>query len=1707
MTFNKKSLAAIILFLAVSTYTLQSQSTNNSGINNQPDTADFPYWIKMMQDPDFNFFRTQNAFYKYFKNRPSGKGTGYKQFKRWEYRMERRIFPDGSIPQQDLIWNNFTEYQKSNRRSVKSGASWSELGPRVLINGGGYDGLGRINALGFHPTDPSVLFIGAPSGGLWRSDDGGVNWTTFTDNLPSLGISDIQINYNNPDIMYIGTGDRDGGDSYGYGVMKSYDAGINWVLSREGMGNVTVSKMVMHNSNPDIIIAATSKGIYKTTNAGTNWYLTTSENFFKDLKYKPGDMMVLYAAQQGDFFRSADGGETWTETGVAELPSDGRFVIGVSPANNNTVYVAVADGPFTGLYESLDSGLTFTEKSNSPNIMGYDKDGNDENSQAWYDFCIAVDPTNINNVIIGGINVWISYNAGTTWNIVGHWYGASGIPEVHADQHTFDYSPTDGKLYIGNDGGIYVTDNNGQSWSELSNGLGISQVYKIGQSATQKDKVINGYQDNGTMTYLGNSGISWVSTGGGDGMECAVDHTDPAYSYSTLYYGKISRWINNSNKRDIAAKNINGITESGAWVTPFCLHENNSNVMFIGYKNIWRSVNIKESDHSNVSWQKLCDNLAGSNTTNISVVEHSPANNNLFYFARSDKKLFRTENLMGIPVWDNFTANLPNNQTPTDLEAHPTDENIIYMTQSYKVYKSSDKGNSWVNISGSLPYLPINDIVYDPASNEGLYIATDAGVYFMDGPGSDWIFYGDGLPLNVSIEEIEIFHDPVSPENSRLRVGTYGRGLWEFPLSSNDTSIPANESDSMALVALYNSCGGANWNYKNNWLTGQVANWYGIHLDENGRVTHILLDNNNLSGNLPEELGTVSEIVEFKLYFNQLSGVLPGWISALTNLKKLDLSWNRLIGEIPSTWFSLTKLESLYLSYNQLNGDLPNWISDFTNLIELNLGGNQLTGEIPSSWSGLSNLEILNLGDNQLLSRALPIWISELTPLTELNLGINQFTGEIPSSWSALTNLRIFHLGGNQFLTGVLPDWISGLTNLRELELGVNQFTGEIPSSWSVLTKLELIALPYNQLSGILPDWISGWTNLKKLYLGVNQFTGEIPSSWSSLAQLEVLSLYNNQISGVLPEWISGLTILKELTILGNQFTGEIPSDWSALINLEHLWLSDNQLIGIIPDWISSFTKLRGLRINSNSFTEFPDLSGLYHISDLTIYDNLFDFGDIEPNMGISNFLYSPQRTIIGTPQEIILSAGEEFATEVQIGGEHNIYQWYKDDEIINSANSTTLTILTVVPNDAGTYTCLITNSIIQDLSFESEPVQLSVTHENNTIYKPLSQGWTWFSLNVSDGSMDINEVLGSLSPHENDYIKNHTVSAIYYEDTGWFGNLEQLNNTEMYKINLDQADILVFTGLPVDPAQTAINTVTGWNWIGYTPQENILLGDALFSLNIYPGDYIKDQTISATYYDGSGWFGFLTQLEPLDGYMLKVAESGILTYPGPGLQPKSLNAQNEKPELLSKKDYSPNEFEFNGSVTAEVFINGNNSSSKENILYAFVGNDCRGKAKGKLFPPNRKYVYNLMMHSNEESGEEITFRFYNTEENQWYEFSETLLFEPDMIEADAYDPFELKNGTVLKADWINNIEFSFEVYPNPFNGILNISFNNQKNQRVNISVYDGFGRKVGKIKDKTYQAGRFNVEWNDEGLPNGIYFIRMETNSYIGNQKVIKVN
>ncbi|MFH1159511.1 MAG: T9SS type A sorting domain-containing protein [bacterium] len=739
----------------------------------QGDTATVPYWISMMQDPTVNFFQVERAFDLYWQNRPVTKGCGWKVFKRWEYMMQSRVAPDGTRPAPDAVFDAWESFQ-DNTESLNG--NWVSMGPSLIPAPGpaGYEGLGRLNVIAFHPTDINKLYVGSPSGGMWQTTDGGLTWVTHTDTLPTLGVSAIVVDYSNPSKILIGSGDRDAGDAPGLGVLKSLDGGLTWSFSKTGMGDRTVGKILQHPTNSSIFLAATSGGVYRSTDGGATWAQSVSGNF-KDICFKPNDPNIVYAAKNSDFFRSTNNGTSFTQI-TSGITAGQRGAIAVTPANPNYVYFVQSNNSsgFKGLYRSTDAGLNFTTRSTTPNILDWSCNGSGSGGQGWYDLAIAADPLNAEIIYVGGVDVWKSTNSGTSWAINSHWYGGCGVPAVHADCHYLAYSPVNGTFWACNDGGVYFTTNGGTTWTDRTETMTIGQIYKLGQSQTVKAEVINGFQDNGTYTHMA---TGWLQSGGGDGMECAVDYTNASYTYFTIYYGDIFRLYNNGNELQIAGNGIFGINEGGAWVTPFILSESDAKMMFVGFKNIWRCSDVRTTN--SLTWTKISNNLGGSNSSNLAVLEQSPANTDILYAARYDSKLFRTDNCMaGSPTWTDLTSFLPAGGTPSDLEAHPTDPNTVYLALGNYIYKSTNKGQSWTNISGNLPVIHISSVVCYENSPEGLYVGTDAGVYYKDPNTGTWIAFSAGLPANAEVTELEIYYDNDSVTSDVLRASTYGRGLW-----------------------------------------------------------------------------------------------------------------------------------------------------------------------------------------------------------------------------------------------------------------------------------------------------------------------------------------------------------------------------------------------------------------------------------------------------------------------------------------------------------------------------------------------------------------------------------------------------------------------------------------------------------------------------------------------------------------------------------------------------------------------------------------------------------------------------------------------------------------------------------------------------------------------------------------------------------------
>ena len=764
-----------------------------------PAFSQAPDWVLKMQNPNADFADTRQAFEAYWTNRPVTKGSGWKPFKRWEYYMETRLSPDGtqSGPQRTL--QEFQAYLRAHplpangQRSVST-ANWREVGPVSLPANGTIqpNGMGRVNCVAFHPTDPGTLYIGSPSGGFWRSTDYGQSWSNLSTGLIRLGISSIVIDPNNPSLIYIGTGDRDGADAPGYGVWYSVDGGFNWQPRNTGMGNRTVNEILMHPANPSVLIAATDGPgrIYRSTNGGANWTQVYNGSVnFKDIAFKPGDPNTVYASGT-EFYRSLDNGQSWNPVTNGVPSPVTRMALAVSPAQPATVYLFAGDNSgFNGLYKSTDSGTSFLTQSTTPNICGYEVNGG-SGSQAWYDLVIIADPLDANHLYAGAINIWESFDGGQNWVIATHWYGDMGNPAVHADHHALEYSSHTGDLFVGCDGGVYFSSNAGATWQDISSGLAIAQVYKLGQSQTAKGRVINGYQDNGTAVY--NEG-SWRTGIGGDGMECIIDYTDESVMYGALYYGDIRRSTNGGiSFQRIAANQINGITESGAWVTPYLLHPTNPNTMYVGYSNVWRSTNCKTASFNSVSWSSVS---AFSGNNKIRAMAIAPSNPNVMYLSRDgSSNFYRTANASAAnPTWTDLDANLPGIVTssfPVSIAVHPTNPSRLWIAYRNGIYESTDAGDTWTDISGTLPNISLNTIVMDKNSPvEALYVGMDVGVYYRDNNMSDWVLFADGLP-NVEITELEIYSDPYCRSNDLLRASTYGRGLWESELRDPGTIVP-----------------------------------------------------------------------------------------------------------------------------------------------------------------------------------------------------------------------------------------------------------------------------------------------------------------------------------------------------------------------------------------------------------------------------------------------------------------------------------------------------------------------------------------------------------------------------------------------------------------------------------------------------------------------------------------------------------------------------------------------------------------------------------------------------------------------------------------------------------------------------------------------------------------------------------------------------
>ena len=690
----------------------------------------------------------------------------YFRYKRWEWFWKDRVQEDGTFPDLTEQAEVYKQYQQLSQSKTSSQvAAWVNISQSSST--GGYNGMGRLTSIAFHPSNPDIFWVGAPIGGIWKTTDGGQNYSPLGDDLPYCSVGNILVNPTNPDIIYITVGDHGGWWEYGLGVYKSTDGGLTWnptAMVSNFSDGVAYYSMAMSPSNPNVILVAKSDGLFRTTNGGANWNLVHS-GAFKDVKFRPNDSTTVYAASDdywgsSEVYKSSNGGSSFSA--ITNFASQfNSLKITVTPANPNQLGVLLSGLTTKNYYKSSNNGASLTLQSAVPE-----------------DAIIYISPLDSNKVYTGYMNIYQSLNGGASWTQISNWFNNGIQQEVHADQHFVSYNPINEMIYFCNDGGLYNYDEVFSSWAELSNTLIITQFYSIALSQTNPVFMIGGTQDNGGRKRTGLN--TWAATNGGDALETAIDEGNDQVIYTTYVNGKLYRsldqWTNDTYHDITPAGN------TGNWFTPYLLNPQNQSCILAGYEDVYKSTNRGNS------WTKISNNLTGNSADKLEQLQMAPSDSNYIYASRINK-LYSTSNYG--TTWTSHILAFANSNFSkiTSITIDPQNPLKLYVTvggysAGKKVYLSNNGGSTWTNISGALPNIPVSASVMDENSaNHEFYIGTDIGVFYINDTNSTWTYYGTNLP-NTSVSDLKI-----QKSTHKLRAATFGRGVWESDLLSVATAV------------------------------------------------------------------------------------------------------------------------------------------------------------------------------------------------------------------------------------------------------------------------------------------------------------------------------------------------------------------------------------------------------------------------------------------------------------------------------------------------------------------------------------------------------------------------------------------------------------------------------------------------------------------------------------------------------------------------------------------------------------------------------------------------------------------------------------------------------------------------------------------------------------------------------------------------------
>ena len=705
---------------------------------------------------------------------------------------------------------------KSPLETAFSRLEWRSIGPAIMG--------GRIADVEGVPGDPNVVYVASASGGLWKTTNGGVRWTPIFERQGTISIGDIALAPSNPDVVWVGTGESNTRNSvsFGDGVYKSNDGGKTW----QHMGlkeSERVSAIAIHPQNPDIVYVGAlghafgpneERGVFMTTDGGKTWTKTLyidNQHGVADLDIDLTNPNILYAgmwsferkpwthrsgSEKGGVYKSIDGGRTWKklENGLPKLM--GRIGIRVAPSNSNVVY-AIVEAKDGTLFRSDDRGETFRNVSKQESIV----------SRGFYYTTVRVDPTNENRVFAVASTLFVSIDGGRTFRSI--------TSRSHIDFHALWIDPKNPKrMWHGQDGGIGVTYDGGESWEAVYN-MPLGQFYQVHADNRQPFYyVMGGLQDNGSWTGpsrtrepAGIMNDDWRMVSFGDGFY-VINHPDNPDIYLSESQGGNIIWTD-FRTREQQLVNPWGRGSGGGpaagqkfrwnWNAPIVFSPHDKTTVYFGGNVLFKTPDFGKTweqispDLTTNDPEKLKDAggpIAIENSTaeyhsTIITIGESPVQKGQIWVGTDDGNLQVTTD--GGKNWANLVKNvsgLAANSPVSHVEPSRKNANTAYvsferhMFDDFRpyIFKTTDGGKNWTNIAGNLPAKAYVQIVReDPKNTNLIYAGTELGLFATYDNGRNW------LPLNLkNLPNVAVHDIVVHPRENDLILATHGRSIWIF---------------------------------------------------------------------------------------------------------------------------------------------------------------------------------------------------------------------------------------------------------------------------------------------------------------------------------------------------------------------------------------------------------------------------------------------------------------------------------------------------------------------------------------------------------------------------------------------------------------------------------------------------------------------------------------------------------------------------------------------------------------------------------------------------------------------------------------------------------------------------------------------------------------------------------------------------------------